>query len=360
MPARHWRLRNWLMPRMMAKSLRRLPPPRRAVVSVSPTWAVAAKLAWPETPVVFIFSCLLANCQPFTWPENRRRSFWQKVDFAGVRRYETLALTRSDLTLAPTHQSVDEIVAFAPDCGSRVEQCDYGAAPLAVTREMREQKRREFGVAPEDMLIAAVGLCDKNKAFDLAIKALPNIDFRGRLLILGDGPELNNLKLLAENLKVADRVVFAGAQRDLAPWYAAADCTLSTSGYDTFPNVLMESMSAGRPIVTPRHQPPQVYSGYAEVVRQENCGLCYDRRRPGDLEICINRLIRNPSEREALGRAAKDAVKRRFNWTNVANRVLTLIGEPDDKSAPSDAEGPIVCESDAGEYAPAGSITDGK
>ena len=62
-----WRVQSWRIPTLLAQQLRRLPRPRRAFVAVSVHWAIAAKRAWPDTPVVYVFPCLLSNCLPFTW-----------------------------------------------------------------------------------------------------------------------------------------------------------------------------------------------------------------------------------------------------------------------------------------------------
>jgi glycosyltransferase involved in cell wall biosynthesis len=329
-PPNLWRIRSWCLPWMMSQRLRRLPPPRVAAVCVSPTWVVAARYTWPDVPIVFLFACLLTNCLPFTWPDRRPGSIWGRLDYAGVRRTERRALTRADLILAPTRQSVDEIQAFWPRCARRVERCDYGVCPIEATPQLREPKRREIGAERYSFVIALVGHCDRNKGFDLAIRALPDVDRRGRLLIIGDGPELDSLRSLASSLGVVDRITLPGPQRSMAPWYAAADCVLSTSYYDTFPNVLLEAMYLGLPVLVPEHDPPQVYSGMAEVVREHGSGLLYPRSDPARLAMCVNRLIRDPDQAAALGTRGRRAVQQRFRWQTTARRILEHcgIGQP--------------------------------
>jgi len=311
---------------MLARSLRRLPPPRVAFVTVSPTWVAAAKLAWPDAPVVFVFSCLLSNCLPFAWAERRPTRLWSRVDYHGIRHSERLAFAKADLVLAPTLQSMDEIAAFVRRPVARLARCDYGVRPLSGATALRTLQRQALGARPDDFLVAAVGLCDHNKGFDVALRTWRQVDRRAHLLVIGDGPERANLECLTQSLDLTARVIFAGAQRDMAPWYAAADCVLSTSGYDTFPNVLLEGMYLGHPIVVPEHDPPHVYSGFAEVVREHRCGLIYDRAVPAALAACLNRLTRDPREATELGARGLKAARRRYQWTQAATCILTHCG----------------------------------
>jgi len=324
--AHWWRIRSWLLPRGLSKHLRDLPPPRFAFVTVSPTWVLAAQHAWPDKPVILVFACLLANCLPFTWLHRRAPSLWTWLDFLGLRRIEKRALTSADLVLAPTQQSVDEIDGFVGRTALPLERCDYGVCPVAAAAEERVSSRRAIGAQADSFVIALIGHCDRNKSFDLAIRALGDVDRCGRLLIVGDGPELEALRALASAEGVANRITFTGGQRQMAPWYAAADAVLSTSFYDTFPNVLLEGMALGLPIIAPQHDPPRVYSGMAEVLRAEACGLLYCRSEPASLSAALNRLISDRRLASDLGERGRRAVQQRFQWSTAAARILRHCG----------------------------------
>ncbi len=320
-PSRLWRLRNWVMPRALARALAELPPPGVAFVGVNPLWIIAAKRAWPEVPVVFLFVALLSNCQPFTWPK-RRPTFWQRVDYAAIRRAEHRALSLADRVIVPTRQARDELEAFHQASRGRIEVCTYGSEPRAVNATNRASKRADLGLNDDAVLVLAVGVCNRNKGFDLAIRELPSVDARAHLVVIGDGPEQDRLARLARELGVGDRVRLVSQQPDLDPWYAAADCVLSTSRYDTFPYVILDGMSCGRPAIVPRHTPPSVYAGLAEVVTEHGGGVLYDRERNGALAAALNRLIRNPESRAALGRQAREFARRHLRWNACANLIL--------------------------------------
>jgi glycosyltransferase involved in cell wall biosynthesis len=320
-PKHLWRLRNWLMPGALARSLSELPPPRVAFVGVNPLWILAAKRAWPDIPTVFLFVALLSNCQPFTWPR-RRPTFWQRMDHAAIRRAEHLALSVADRIIVPTRQARDELENFHPASGGRIDVCTYGSEPRTVSAIARANKRTELGLSDEDVVVLAVGVCNVNKGFDLAIREMKSVDARGHLVVIGEGPERNSLARLAEEQGVANRVRLVGRQPELDPWYAAADCVLSTSRYDTFPYAILDGMSSGRPVVVPCHAPPNVYAGLAEFVADHGGGVLYDRQRNGALAACVNELIRHPQSRAALGDQGREVALRHLHWDTCANLVI--------------------------------------
>ncbi len=306
-----WRVRHWRVGAQLLRQLRRLPAPRVAFLALSPHWVIAAKRAWPDVPVIYKLPCLLHNCLPFTWLLHRPPTFWRRVDFAGITHAEHLAFALANLVLTPTESTRDEVLTFHPSARARVAVLPYGPGPQPVDPARRAAQRRTLGLNDNVLAFLAAGVCDLNKAFDLAIRALPSVHGRGHLVIAGDGPERMRLARLADALGVAGRVHLVGAQRDMAPWYAAADCVLSTSHYDTFPNVLQEGLSCGRPALVPRHAPPEVYAGFAEIVAAEGGGVLFDRSRPGALAAAMNRLIDDSSARLAWGREAAEICERR-------------------------------------------------
>jgi glycosyltransferase involved in cell wall biosynthesis len=338
-PGRLWRLRNWVMPRTLARALAGLPPPGAVFVGVNPLWVIAAKRAWPTVPVVYLFVALLSNCQPFTWPR-RRPSLWQRVDYAAVRRAEHRALALADRIIVPTRQARDELEAFDSAARGRIEICTYGAAPRAVNVMTRAKKRAELGLPADAVLILAVGVCNRNKGFDLAIREMAAVDPPGHLVVIGDGPERERLTRLADQLCGAGRVCLVKQQPDLTAWYAAADCVLSTSRYDTFPYVILDGMSCGRPAVVPRHAPPAVYAGLAELVRDHGGGVLYDRERAGALADCLNGLLRDPMSRASLGSQARAFARRHLHWYRCADLILGLssgrrLGQRETRSCPT-------------------------
>jgi len=323
-PAWLWRVRHWLVPRVLTASLRQLPPPRRAFVGVNPLWVVGARRAWPDVPVAFVFVALLSNCLPFTW--GRRPTLWQRISLKAVRRTERRALRLADQIIAPTRQAREELEAFCPDVRGRIAVCTYGCQTPPADPDLRARQRRTLGLGAADVMLLAIGVCDRNKGFDLALREMRQVDRRARLFLIGAGPQRRCWQQLAAEAGLEDRVRLVEPQPALAPWYAAADCVLSTSHYDTFPYVVLEAMCCGRPVVVPRHAPPLVYSGVAELIRENGGGALYDRTRPGALADCLNRLVRDAELRVGLGRAARETALRSLRWDRCVQTLLSVAG----------------------------------
>lgn len=303
-----WRVQSWQTVAALVRRARRLPPPGRAFVALSPFWVVAARRAWPAARIIFPVPCLLANCLPFCWPGRRPTGFWQRLDFAGIRRVEHRACEAADLAVVPTTQAYYELREFHPSVADRLIVLPRRPQTARVPPEVGLERRRSLGLAPDAFLLLAAGVCDRNKAFDAAVRALPACDPRVHLAIVGAGPERAALGRLAAALGQERRVHLLGPRADLGPWYAAADAVVSTSFYDMFPNVILEAAQHGRPAIVPAHDPPHVYAGTAGLVAAGG-GLLYDRRQPATLASAIDRLVAQPQLARLLGQRAQVVVQ---------------------------------------------------
>lgn len=83
-------------------------------------------------------------------------------------------------------------------------------------------------------------------AFETVAKKYP----KSGLVIVGDGREKDKLLKEIKNRKLEANIIFAGSQKDVVPYYAAADAYLQTSLYEGYGLALVEAYAAGLPIVT--------------------------------------------------------------------------------------------------------------
>lgn len=98
--------------------------------------------------------------------------------------------------------------------------------------------------------ILAVGSLKKQKNHELLIRASSRLrQGRNSLLLLGQGPLECELRQLAENLGISDRVSFAGFHADPTPFYQTADLFVLSSDYEGFGNVIVEALACGTPVV---------------------------------------------------------------------------------------------------------------
>ena len=105
-------------------------------------------------------------------------------------------------------------------------------------------------VGNETIKLVAAGRMSAEKGFDLLIEAIALLNNKHiHLCLLGEGPLENELKQLAKRKGLADQTHFAGFQANPYAWFAKADAFVLSSRYEGFPNVLLEALACGTPVI---------------------------------------------------------------------------------------------------------------
>lgn len=116
----------------------------------------------------------------------------------------------------------------------------------------RKRVREQYGIADDDFVVGHVGrfFPQKNHAFliDVFVE-LCKVRFSCKLLMLGDGPLQAEIRRKVESLGLSNKVVFAGLQKDPAPFYSAMDVFCFPSLWEGLPLTLVEAQYNGLPIV---------------------------------------------------------------------------------------------------------------
>lgn len=117
---------------------------------------------------------------------------------------------------------------------------------------VRKRIREQYGITEDDFVVGHVGrfFPQKNHAFLIDVfaelcKTRPNC----KLLMLGDGPLQIEIQRKVESLGLSNKVVFAGLQKDPAPFYSAMDVFCFPSLWEGLPLTLVEAQYNGLPIV---------------------------------------------------------------------------------------------------------------
>ncbi|OBS10544.1 glycosyltransferase family 4 protein [Acidihalobacter prosperus] len=146
-----------------------------------------------------------------------------------------------------------------------------------------------------------------------------------RLLIVGDGPVMENLRARVTRERLGRSVVLTGhVPHDEIPAYLAAmDITVAPyqpqQDFYFSPMKVIESMATGRPVVAPR------IGQLTELVEDGVTGRLY---APGDTAACaaaIAELLHNPLARRAMGQHAANRAQTAFSWDSNATRVAALV-----------------------------------
>ena len=160
------------------------------------------------------------------------------------------------------------------------------------------------------------------KGLDLALRALAGLkDLDWEWRIAGDGPQLDFLKLLAQEMGIAERVTFLGWQsRDqLIEQYRWSNLFLFPSRHEGMPNAVLEAMASGLPIIASR------IAGSEELVLNGETGLLFPSEDVNALRAALIRMLTNPTLRQSMGAASRRRVEAHYSWESAAKQYALLL-----------------------------------
>jgi glycosyltransferase involved in cell wall biosynthesis len=168
--------------------------------------------------------------------------------------------------------------------------------------------RNRLAIPADARVVLAVGRLSKEKGHIDLLDAIALIraarDCAGiRFILVGDGPERAVLQQRSHELGLADCVVFTGHQEDMGIYYGLADAFVLPSHSEGSPNVLLEAMAAGLPIVSTDA------GGAAELVSDGNTALVVERQAPQALSHALSALLDDRDLAGRLGKAARCAAR---------------------------------------------------
>lgn len=183
----------------------------------------------------------------------------------------------------------------------------------------RRAVRATLGVADETVLLGSIVRLAEGKGLHDLLPAFALIDATPApaLVLVGDGPLRAQLEGLADELGVRSRVLFAGFQRDPAPYLDAIDVFVLAVPAGTGSIALLEAMAAGvAPVIT--------FCGPEEAVIHEETGLCAPPNDPAGLAQMLRRLVVDAPLRARLATAAAEHVRRHFSIRRVVDDHLDI------------------------------------
>ncbi len=161
----------------------------------------------------------------------------------------------------------------------------------------RAEARHRLGLKTEEKIIVSVGALVLLKGFDRLIDAMALIeDKRVKLYVIGEGPERAALGVRIAESDLKDRVFLIGPrpQEELAEWYSAADLFCLASRREGCPNVVIEAMACGAPVVAVD------VGGIRELVGNESNGRIVVSHEAEKFAGEIERALEKKWDREGI------------------------------------------------------------
>lgn len=172
---------------------------------------------------------------------------------------------------------------------------------------------------PEKSIIT-IGRLSKEKGHKVLINAFSNVkDKSWRLDIVGDGPEMNNLKQLVTQLNLQSNVCFHGHQKDFKHLLAKASLFVLPSFYEGFPNALVEAMSVPLTCIA-----SDCVAGPSEIISNGVNGFLFEPGNANELTKILDEVTADTFKMQQLEQNAYK-VREQYDFQLIANKFLETI-----------------------------------
>nr|WP_321399885.1 glycosyltransferase family 4 protein [uncultured Desulfobacter sp.] len=233
------------------------------------------------------------------------------------------ALQKADALVALSQEICDAMVSNgAPR--EKITIIPNGVDNQKFTPLARQASRKKLGLPMDKKIILSVGNRLERKGFHLLIKALPGIreQFPDAILVIVGGVARHGQdytsvieQAIAQN-HLEEHVVLAGAKPsgELVHWYSSADVFALMTSREGSPNVVMEALSCGIPVVATS------IGGIPQILNDPALGVLLDRRTVDDAQNGVIEALKTNWDRERIR-----AFANKNSWFSVAEKVNTVF-----------------------------------
>lgn len=175
------------------------------------------------------------------------------------------------------------------------------AIPRSISEDELNVARMQYGINESDFVIGSMGrmLQDSHKRFSDLIKGFAVFSenkINAKLLLVGDGRELDGYRILAENLGIKEKVIFAGYQSDVHLFYRMMNVFALVSAREAFGLVLAEAMLNKLPVIATR------VGGMKYIVEDGETGFLVDPFQIEEIAEKLDYLYQHPDQRVQMGK----------------------------------------------------------
>jgi len=207
----------------------------------------------------------------------------------------------------------DNIIVNSKEMGKQLQKLIYVSEnrisviynPVDIVRviQLSKEEVSHSWFLDDVPIIIGIGRLSRQKGFNYLMQAIHILAMRGiecRLVLLGTGSEENNLKKLASDLGLTDRIQILGFQQNPYQYLAHSTVFMLSSLYEGFPNVLLEALALGTPSIATRCP-----TGPEELVTDGVDGVLVPPADEHALATAIERMLSDNALRARLSEAGK-------------------------------------------------------
>ena len=202
---------------------------------------------------------------------------------------------------------------------------DIDVIPLGIRRPPPgSPDRRSLGLPEDRFVVSTVGRLVRRKGLDNLLSALARPECAEvHLVVVGSGPEREDLEELAEALGMASRVTFTGWVDEAQKWQIlrASDAYVSATLHEGFGLMFLEAMAVGVPVVTPNH------GGHTDFLRDGITGYLVPPSNNEALSEAVARLVADEDAAARMGAANRELFESRYTIQHCARAYEDLFAE---------------------------------
>jgi glycosyltransferase involved in cell wall biosynthesis len=241
---------------------------------------------------------------------------WENAKVRAYSAIERMALRRATRVAVMSKTMADRVERYGIS-GARIRVVYNACLPTpTVSRGLASESHRPT--------VAVVGRLSPEKGIDIALAVHARVRHRVPSVVLaiaGEGPERPALERLAQELGVASTVEWLGYRDDVGEIYDRADVLLLPSWSEGMPNVCLEAMGSGIPVVA------SAVGGVPELVTHGWSGFLAPAGDVEALAAVTARLLENAALRRECGQRAKADVQERFSLEARRRAVEAVLAE---------------------------------
>ena len=188
--------------------------------------------------------------------------------------------------------------------------------------EEKKKLREQFGFGCDDYVVGICAVLRPEKAHGDLLEAIKRLHARGlaaKCLIIGDGPERQNVERKIVGLGLTRHVAITGLQQDVRPYIAACDVMTLVSHSETFSITALEAMALGKPVILSK------VGGAEEQVKTGQNGYVF---LPGDIDMLTNYLaqLADAEVRKELSKKARGRIISDFSLSAMVQSYESALG----------------------------------
>lgn len=179
-----------------------------------------------------------------------------------------------------------------------------------------EEKRKEFNIPSNAKVILSVGELNGNKNHEVVLKAISELSNKDNVyyIICGEGEKREELKSLANELNINEKLILTGYRHDVKEFYKIADVFAFPSFHEGLPVSVMEAMAASLPIVCSKIR------GNVDLINDCEGGFLLEPTDVNGFKNAIEKLLKDSELRTSMSNINCERVKK-FSIENVENEI---------------------------------------